>query len=208
MKTIDPYLLNDKILKNKLGLTSQEDLESAEADYATLRLRELAEQPLKGDFNAVHYLKVHKYIFQDLYDWAGKIRIVDIYKDEPVLGGLSIEYEKHDKILESLSRELSFLNKIKWSALSNEEIAKMFSHSLARIWQIHCFREGNTRTTVTFMCQFADERIKRIDRKTFENNAAFLRTALVAYCANFGKSRNYSKKEYLEKIVSDVFRQR
>ena len=206
METADPYL-DDKVLRNKLGLTSQEDLESAEADYVTLRLRELVERPFKGDFDVVHYLKVHEYIFQDLYDWAGRVRTIDIYKEEPILGGLSIEYEKHNKISESLSRELDNLNKVKWPTLSNEEIVKTFSHNLASIWQIHCFREGNTRTTVTFMCQFADEQIRAINRKVFEDNATFLRTALVAYCADFGKGKDYSKKEYLEKIVLGAFLQ-
>ena len=55
-----------------------------------------------------------------------------------------------------------------------------FCDSLARLWKIHPFREGNTRITVTFMCQYAEELGFCIDRKLFEDNSRYLRTALVA----------------------------
>lgn len=50
-------------------------LKDAEADYVSLRLRELAENPLDGDYDFAHLAKMHEYIFQDLYEWAGKIFI-------------------------------------------------------------------------------------------------------------------------------------
>ena len=49
-------------------------LDDAEADYVSLRLRELAENPLDGDYSIRHLAEMHKYIFQDIYEWAGKIR--------------------------------------------------------------------------------------------------------------------------------------
>ncbi len=64
---MDPYLDNG-ILKNKLGITDQGTLDDVEADYVALRLRELAEVPLPGDYRAKHFLLMHKYIFQDIYD--------------------------------------------------------------------------------------------------------------------------------------------
>ena len=79
--------------------------------------------------------------------------------------------------------------------------------SLARLWKIHPFREGNTRTTVTFCCQFADEMGFPIDRKLFEDNAAYVRTALVAYNAFFSDGADFSKKEYLQRIVYDALRE-
>ena len=66
----DPYVLQGTaILKNKFNLTTQQDLDDAEADFASLRLRELAQNPIKGDYGVRHYLAFHRYIFQDLYDW-------------------------------------------------------------------------------------------------------------------------------------------
>lgn len=95
----DPYLIpGTSVLKNKLNLTLQPDLDEAEADYAALRLRELAVQPLPGNYGVRHYLSFHRYIFQDLYNWAGEPRRMNIMKEEPALGGLSVEYTDYPEI--------------------------------------------------------------------------------------------------------------
>ncbi|MBR1559499.1 MAG: hypothetical protein IJ646_04585 [Clostridia bacterium] len=73
----------------------------------------------------------------------------------------------------------------------------------AALWKIHAFREGNTRTTIHFCCQFADEKGFPIDRQLFEDNSHYVRTALVAYNAVFSDIGDRSKKEYLEEIIRD-----
>lgn len=91
----DPYLYeNEAILKNKLDIHSKELLEDAEADYVVYRLKDLAFNPLPGDYHTKHLLQIHEFIFQDIYDWAGQPRTISIYKEEDVLGGLSIEYSE------------------------------------------------------------------------------------------------------------------
>ena len=87
--------------------------------------------------------------------------------------------------------------------MDTTEASKEFCDSLAKLWKIHPFREGNTRTTVTFCCQFIDEQGIIINRELFEKNARYVRTALVAYNAYFSDGSDFSKKEYLEKIVFD-----
>ena len=72
------------------------------------------------------------------------------------------------------------------------------------MWKIHPFREGNTRTTITFCCQFIEAQGIMINRKLFEENAGYVRTALVAYNAFFSDGSDFSKKEYLYKIVYDA----
>lgn len=73
---LDPYIYpGTDILKNILGIQDRQMLKDAEADYVSLRLRELAENPLDGDYDFAHLAKMHEYIFQDLYEWAGKIFI-------------------------------------------------------------------------------------------------------------------------------------
>ena len=69
----------------------------------------------------------------------------------------------------------------------------------------HPFREGNTRTAITFCCQYVDEFGFNINRELFENNARYVRTALVAYNAFFFDGKDFRKKEYLERIVKDSF---
>lgn len=200
----DPYLYpGTTVLKNILDIRTQETLDEAEADYVSLRLRELAENPLIGKYDLQHYLNFHKYIFQDIYDWAGKPRVVNMIKPEPILGGISIDYSKHDKIVNDLEKEINIVASINWGQ-DVGSLTKKLASSMADIWKIHAFREGNTRTTITFFCQLIDEKLKSANRKIFEENAVYVRTALVAYCANFGKGGDYSKKQYLENIIKDA----
>ena len=84
------------------------------------------------------------------------------------------------------------------------EAAVQFSDSLAKLWKVHPFREGNTRTTITFCCQFADEVGLKPNRELFERNAQYVRTALVAYNAVFDDIGDLSKPEYLIRIVEDA----
>ncbi len=201
----DPYLYEDSnVLKNILGITNQEELEGAEANYVSFRLKEIAQNPLSGDYDTKHFLKMHWYIFQDIYTWAGQPRIISIYKEEDVLGGMSVEYSDPFDIVNDIHHALSDMRKKPWKDLTHEELTKEFCNSLAKLWKIHPFREGNTRLTVTFCCQFADEIGIKINRNLFEDNSRYVRTALVAYNAFFADGSDFSKKEYLERIVSDA----
>ena len=201
----DPYLIpGTSVLKNKLNLTVQPDLDEAEADYAALRLRELAVQPLPGNYGVRHYLSFHRYIFQDLYNWAGEPRRMNIMKEEPALGGLSVEYTDYPEIRGELSRVLSAMRRRPWERYGVDKLTAWFSHDMAALWKIHAFREGNTRTTIHFCCQFSDEHGFSLDRGLFEENSHYFRTALVAYNAVFSDIGDKSRKEYLERIMRDA----
>ena len=73
---------------------------------------------------------------------------------------------------------------------------------LAALWKVHPFREGNTRTTLTFVCQFAESRGIFLNRSLFEQNAVYMRNALVAAAAIFPEG-DFRKPEYLFNIVKD-----
>ena len=201
---LDPYLLpGTTVLRNRFNIASQSDLDDAEGDFAALRLRELAENPLPGDYGVRHYLYFHRYIFQDLYDWAGEPRQMNIMKEEPALGGLSVEYTDYHSIRTELSRVLGAMRRRPWTRYDVEKQAKWFSHDMAALWKIHAFREGNTRTTIHFCCQFSDDHGFSIDRRLFEDNSHYARTALVAYNAVFPDVGDKSQKRYLEAFVRD-----
>ena len=201
----DPYLYADvPVLKNKLGIRNQKLLDEAEADYVVFRLKDLAMNPLSGDYHTKHLLEMHKYIFQDIYEWAGEPRSIQIYKEEDVLGGMSIDYSDPFDIIHDIHGILGDMREKEWRKMDLETRAREFCDSLARLWKVHPFREGNTRTTIHFCCQYADEKGVFIDRKLFEEHAGYMRTALVAYNAFFSDGSDFSKKEYLEKIVLDA----
>lgn len=201
---LDPYVYpGTNILRNVLGIQIQQRLDDAEADYVSLRLRELAQNPLGGDYDVNHLTKMHKYIFQDIYEWAGKIRTINIEKEEPTLGGLSIEYSDKSKIETDLSNALKRMASRSWASLSLDDRVECFSEDLAAVWKVHGFREGNTRLAVTFCCQFIEAQGIPIDRTIFEKHSTYVRTALVAYSAVFHDLGDLSKKEYLERIIRD-----
>ena len=203
----DIYLYDDcDVLRNLLVIRNQKQLEEAEADYVTYRLKEIVKAPLQGAYDFEHLLKMHEYIFQDLYDWAGQTRTLNIYKEEPVLGGLSLDYSDKKNIATDAEQILKEMRDKPWERMKTQEAAVQFSDSLAKLWKVHPFREGNTRTTVTFLCQYADEIGLNPDRKLFENNAQYVRTALVAYNAVFDDMGDMSKPEYLIRIVEDSLR--
>lgn len=201
---LDPYVYpGTDILKNIPNIRDRGMLDAAEADYVSLRLREIAENPLPGEYDFNHIARMHKYLFQDIYEWAGEIRMINIEKEEPALGGLSIEYSDKAKIREDLSQALTRMISRPWRDLSLEDKAKYFSGDLAAIWKIHGFREGNTRLAITFCCQFIEAQGIPLDRTIFEKHSTYVRTALVAYSAVFHDLGDLSKKEYLQRIIKD-----
>ena len=68
------------VLKNKAGITDQDQLDEYEGDFTAIRLLELTQNPVEGYFDLAHLCKIHQYLFQDVYEWAGKVRSVDIIR--------------------------------------------------------------------------------------------------------------------------------
>ncbi len=151
---LDIYLYEDcDVLKNLLNIKDAKLLNDAEADYVTYRLKEIALNPLPGSYGFAHLLQMHRYIFQDIFEWAGQQRKLNIFKEEPVLGGLSVDYSDVFDIVKDSERALTEMREKPWQDMDTDEAAIQFSDSLAKIWRVHPFREGNTRTTITFCCQ-------------------------------------------------------
>ncbi|MCL2367061.1 MAG: Fic family protein [Oscillospiraceae bacterium] len=200
---IDPYLYTDcPVLKNKLGIKDGALLDKAEVDFSCNAINDLLTSPINGNYDFDHLCKFHAFIFGDVYDWAGLPRTVSMEKQEAVLGYMSIIYAQPKDIEHESIAVLAQLRKIKWLDLEIDELMRLFSDGLATLWKIHPFREGNTRTIITFMCQFIEKEGIPLDRKLFERNAAFLRSALVAATAVF-QDGDYRNSEYLYKIVKN-----
>ena len=191
------------ILKNKDGIKDKEELDKLEADYTSISLKQLTLNPVKGNFNFDHLCKIHSCIFEKIYEWAGSPRIIDIEKEEDVLGGLSIQYSEHGHIKEDAEKVIQKMHSIEWDKLNLDERVVEFSTCLSDLWKVHPFREGNTRTAVTFCCDFAESKGFGLDRNLFKDNGKFMRNALVASAAKFSDIGDYSKPEYLHRIVKD-----
>ena len=115
----DPYLYDDvPVLKNKLDIKQQSQLDDAEADYVVYRLKDLAMNPLPGNYHTEHFLAMHEFIFQDLYAWAGVPRTIAIYKEEDILGGQSIEYSDPFDIISDIHHVLSDMRAKTWQDMN------------------------------------------------------------------------------------------
>lgn len=201
----DPYLYpGAAVLINKFGVIDQEKLDEIEASYTSLRLSDLAENPLSGGYDSQHLRMMHKYVFCDVFDWAGEPRTIDIEKSEAVLGGLSVEYCPHEKIEDSLDEILTEMKAIRWAELSCEVQAETFSNYFSRVWQVHPFREGNTRVVTHFCCQYADSVNMPINRQLFQKHSVYLRNALVAARAVFCDLGDRSQSGHLYRLVLDA----
>jgi cell filamentation protein len=200
----DPYIYpGTDVLINKFGFRNQADLDKVESDFTVLKLAELSERPLPGNYDISHLREMHKYAFEDVFDWAGNFRTINIEKPEQALAGLSVEYSEFGCIEAELEVILEEIRVADWSTPNHAEKSLLFSSHIARLWRIHPFREGNTRIITHFYCQYYDSRNDQINRKLFEQNAKYFRSALVAANATFKDFGDRSDKSFLYRIVHD-----
>lgn len=203
----DPYLYpHTDVLKNLAHIHDADMFSQMEAEYTAMRLAELAAEEPPGQYDFAGLCETHRYIFQDIFEWAGKPRAVNIEKPEAALGGVSIEYSDCFDIADDAGSVLQEMNSYPWEREEPAKAAKAFSGFLAGLWKVHPFREGNTRTIVTFCCQFMESRGICMDILLFGANAVYLRTALVAASAVFSGLGDRRKPEYLERIVLDAIK--
>lgn len=132
------------VLKNKLNIREQETLYVYERKLTMLRLRELIKKPISGEFNLEHLQAIHWYIFQDIYDWAGEIRKVEIAKQNMFCKVMFIRRQA-DEIFGRLRRE-KYL-----SGLSKKEFSRRIAFYFSEINALHSFREGNGRSQREFI---------------------------------------------------------
>lgn len=183
----DPYVLEDGTLKNKLGITDYSKLKNAEADIGFVKLIDI-DSIYEGELNSKLVRDLHKHIFEDIFDWAGEYRIVPIFKQEIVIPGISLDYEKPQKISESLDKKIADLDKTDWKKMTTKQISLEFARKLALMWKVHPFRDGNTRTTLAFADLYAREH-------GFQFDIAYLLDNLTREINEDGRIRRYSIRD-------------
>ena len=132
------------VLINKLNITYDEDLFNAERELVSLRTYELNENPLKGSFNFKYLKSIHKYLFQDVYRWAGDIRNCNIAKQDLFCLAEHIESFGND-VFNKLKKEKYFVD------YNNETTIDKLVELFADINALHPFREGNGRSQRVFI---------------------------------------------------------
>ena len=149
-----------------------------ECDLVSTRIVELLQE---DNFElSVDYLKyVHKYLFQDVYEFAGKFRKVDFSKHERILNNDSVAYGDHKLLEQSLDYDITLEKNKNYKEMNIVDVINNITDFSSRIWQIHPFREGNTRTTALFIERYLVSLGYDVDNTMFKEKSVYYRNALV-----------------------------
>lgn len=135
------------VLKNRFGLRDSEQLKKVEADISSVRQSDLLEHPIAGRFTVTHLCAIHRYLFGDIYPFAGRFRREDIMKGTTRFIAYQQINQKLRKLLEELHSENLLRN------LRSEDFYQRAAYFFAELNYIHPFREGNGRATREFLRQ-------------------------------------------------------
>jgi len=174
-----------------------------ECDFVSTRIVELLQ---KDNFElSVEYLKyVHKYLFQDVYEFAGVFRKVDFSKSEKILNNDSVAYGDHNTLKESLEYDITLEKNKNYKNMNIVDVINNITDFSSKIWQVHPFREGNTRTTAVFIEKYLISLGYTVDNSLFKDKSVYFRNALVRsnYFNNYLNIRE--DKSYLIKFYENL----
>lgn len=137
------------MLRNLAGLRDADVLAEREAQASTLRLVQLAALSLEGAYDLAHLQEFHRFIFQDIYSWAGELRNVPLAKP----GSMFALPEHIEGYVTEVLRQLNDERHL--HDLPRDEFAGRITHYYAEINAVHPFREGNGRAQRAFLRQLA-----------------------------------------------------
>jgi len=154
------------VLYNLAGISNQQDLDFFESAAVTKRTKELADNPLTIK-NSQSLFTIHKYIFQDVYEWAGKKRTVEISKE----GNQFFPTNYFDTGLEYIDKLIADYRKC--STTDRKELSGKLAAILDAINHLHPFREGNGRTQREFLRALALEKGLLLNLNPPDNRKVF-----------------------------------
>jgi cell filamentation protein len=137
------------VLKNKLGISEEEELKAAEASLVAWRSYQLVEKLIQGHFDLDHLKAIHQHLFQDVYGWAGELRDVDLTRDNSYFANHRYMIEAAGLIFAKLAEE-NYLQ-----GMDAADFSKRAAYYLGEINALHPFREGNGRAQREFINHLA-----------------------------------------------------
>jgi cell filamentation protein len=196
---VDPYFYEDiPVLRNTLDIRDEKTLDLIEAEQSRANMMLLYEQGF-CDFTPEGLRSIHRFLFGDIYQWAGKYRIINSAKREKLLAGRSVWYSNDDAIADDLAAAFQDIQHQNWAAMPREEFVSTIVRCFTKIWQIHPFREGNTRTVVMLLTFFVEHYGYHIDQDLLAESAGYVRDAFVMASLD-----QFSEYEHLERILLDA----
>lgn len=174
-----------------------------EADKVSSRIAEILSENAFS-FSPNEYISIHRKLFQGIYKHAGKIRDYNITKKEWVLDGATVMYGSASELRATLEYDFSQEKDFSYKGLSIDEIIHHLAVFVSRLWQIHIFGEGNTRTTAVFFIKYLRTLGFSATNDIFAKNVWYFRNALVR--ANYTNLQKgiHETTEYLEVFLRNL----
>ena len=136
---------SSNVLKNKLNIRDNKLLKTAEEEITLIKQMELLKNPIKGNFSKAHLMNIHKFIFEDIYPFAGKIRREQISKADTMFYPPNLIDRELDKVFAKI-KEKNMLRET-----DEEKVFDNLAYVMAELNIIHPFREGNGRSIREFI---------------------------------------------------------
>lgn len=174
-----------------------------EADKVSVRIVKVLSET-GFSFTPNEYISIHKKLFTGIYRHAGKIRDYNITKKEWVLDGETVLYGNASELCDTLEYDFSEERTFSYKGLSINEIIHHLAVFVSRLWQIHIFEEGNTRTTAVFFIKYLRTLGFDATNDIFAENAWYFRNALVRANYNNFKIGVHETTEYLELFLRNL----
>lgn len=179
------------------------DDRTEEADKVSARIAALLSEKAFS-FTPNEYLSIHRKLFNGIYSHAGRIRDYNITKREWVLDGATVLYGSATELRATLDYDFSEEKKFSYKNLSMDEIIHHLAVFISRLWQIHVFGEGNTRTTAVFFIKYLRALGFDVTNDIFAENAWYFRNSLVRANYNDLKNGIYETTEFLELFLRNL----
>lgn len=174
-----------------------------EADKVAVRIAKILSEKAFS-FTPNEYISIHKKLFAGIYGHAGKLRDYNITKKEWVLNGATVLYGSASELRATLDYDFAEEKKFSYKNLSMEDIIHHLALFVSRLWQIHVFGEGNTRTTAVFFIKYLRTLGFDVTNDIFAQNAWYFRNALVRANYNDLKNGVHETTEYLELFLRNL----
>lgn len=181
-----------------------DDDEKEEADKVAMNITKLLSEQ-SFTFSVAGLASIHRQIFKGVFKHAGQFRDYDITKKEWVLDGDTVLYASCAQLQATLEYDLEQEKQFDYSNLALPDAIRHIAVFVANIWQIHPFREGNTRATAVFTIKYLRSiGFQNIDNTLFEQHSWFFRNALVR--ANYKNARLgiNNSPQYLERFFRNL----
>ena len=182
---------------------TEQDEQSREADVAATNIRKLLAEKTFA-FSLVGLTAIHRRIFTGIFDFAGEIREHNITKKEWVLRGDTVLYVSAPDISRAIEYDLEQERQFDYSQTDLNGFVSHFSKFVSGLWQIHPFREGNTRTTAVFAIMYLRSLGFDVQNDMFANHSWYFRNALVR--ANYQNVQKGIRREpaFLEQFFRNL----